>query len=131
MEEIINITMSELDYELIKRIKELRDQHNLSQVQLSHKMNLSSGFVGKVELLTAPDKYSIRHLKLLANVFKVESIGDLFPIPLPEHDLIVLTLRVTYNQKKDGSQSKKKLTEVIKIDPVKPKKDSENSKNIA
>jgi transcriptional regulator with XRE-family HTH domain len=122
MEEIVDITMSELDYLLIMRIKELRDHHNLSQVQLSHKMNLSSGFVGKVELLTAPDKYSIRHLKLLANVFEVKSIGELFPTTLPEHDLIVLTLRVTYNKKKDGSPSKKKLTEVIKIDPVKHKK---------
>ena len=122
MEEIVNITMSELDYELIKRVKELRVQHNLSQVQLSHKMNLSSGFIGKVELLTAPDKYSIRHLQLLAKVFDIQSLAELFPREIPHRDLINLTLRVTYNQKKDGSPSKKKLTEVIKIGEIKIEK---------
>lgn len=129
MEEIITITMSELDFELIKHIKTLRVKHKLSQVELSHKMKLSSGFVGKVELLTAADKYSIRHLQLLAKVFDVESLAELFPEVIPENDLITLTLKVTYNKKKDGTASKKKLTEVIDKKPVKPTNEETNSQS--
>lgn len=117
MEEIIKIEMSELDYRLILHIKSLRESHNLSQVMLSHNMGLSSGFIGKVELLTAPDKYSIRHLKLLADVFKFESFKDLLPA-IPENDKIILTLRVTPQTKKDGTASKKKNMEVINIESV-------------
>lgn len=122
MEEIVTITMSELDYLLILHIKELRIKHNLSQVDLSHKMKLSSGFIGKVELLTSPDKYSIRHLKLLAEIFGSKNIGEIFP-PLPQNDLVSITLRITNNSKKDGSISKKKITEVINIEPIKNKQD--------
>lgn len=118
MEEIVTIEMSELDYRLILHIKALRERHDLSQVDLSHKMGLSSGFVGKVELLTAPDKYSIRHLKFLANVFKFKSFSDLLPSKIPANDMIRLTLRITNNFKKDGTASKKKITEVIRIESM-------------
>jgi len=86
-------------------------------------MKLSSGFIGKVELLTSPDKYSIRHLKLLADIFESKKIGDIFPDVIPTNDLVVLTVRITNNLKKDGSVSKKKLSEVIKIEPVKNRQD--------
>jgi len=42
----IYIEMSELDYKLILRVKQLREEHGFSQVELSHKMGLSSGFIG-------------------------------------------------------------------------------------
>lgn len=118
MEEIIKIEMSELDYRLIRHIKSLRESHNLSQVMLSHHMGLSSGFIGKVELLTAPDKYSIRHLKLLADVFKLKNFADLLP-SIPENDKIILTLKISAQKKKDGTASKKNIIEVIKIEPKK------------
>ncbi|MEQ7802052.1 helix-turn-helix transcriptional regulator [Pedobacter sp. ASV1-7] len=118
MEEIKTIEMSELDYRLILHIKGLRESRGLSQIELSHRMGLSSGFIGKVELITAPDKYSIRHLKLLADIFKVKNFADLFPSKMPAHDMIRLTLKITNDIKKDGTPSKKKITEVIKIESI-------------
>jgi transcriptional regulator with XRE-family HTH domain len=118
MEEIKTIEMSELDYRLILHIKGLRESRGLSQIELSHRMGLSSGFIGKVELLTAPDKYSIRHLKLLADIFKVKNFSDLFPSKMPAHDMIRLTLKISNDLKKDGTPSKKKITEVIKIEAI-------------
>ncbi|MFA4867849.1 MAG: helix-turn-helix transcriptional regulator [Pedobacter sp.] len=118
MEEIKTIEMSELDYRLILHIKGLRESRGLSQIELSHRMGLSSGFIGKVELLTVPDKYSIRHLKLLADIFKVKSFTDLLPSKIPAHDMIRLTLKISNDLKKDGTPSKKKITEVIKIEPI-------------
>lgn len=118
MEEIKIIEMSELDYRLILHIKNLRENHNLTQIELSHKMGLSSGFVGKVELLTVPDKYSVRHLKLLADVFKFKNFSEMLPPKVPVNDMIRLTLRITYNTKRDGTLSKKKITEVIKIEAL-------------
>lgn len=118
MEEIIKVEMSELDYRLILHIKSLRESHNLSQVMLSHRMGLSSGFIGKVELLTAPDKYSIRHLKLLADVFNFKTFTDLLPA-VPENDKITLTLKISAQTKKDGTASKKNTIEVIKIESIK------------
>lgn len=121
MEEIKTIEMAELDYRLILHIKSLREGHGLTQVELSHRMGLSSGFIGKVELLTAPDKYSIRHLKLLADIFKLKNFSDLLPAKIPANDLIRLTLKINNDIKKDGTLSKKKVTTVIKIEPISKK----------
>lgn len=118
MEEIKTIEISELDYRLILHIKDLREAYGFTQIDLSHRMGLSSGFIGKVELLTAPDKYSIRHLKLLADVFNFKSFADLFPKKVPANDMIKLTFKITNNVKKDGTPSKKRITEVIKIEKI-------------
>jgi len=115
--ETVTIDISHLDYLLIMHVKSLRIIHGLSQVSLTQKMGLSEGFIGKVELFTERAKYNIRHIKLLASALNC-NIQDILPLEQPEHDMVRLTLKRTNNINKDGSFSKKKTTEVIKIEPL-------------
>lgn len=80
-------------------------------------MGLSEGFVGKVEMYTERAKYSIRHIYLLASALNC-NIQDILPLEQPKHDIVRLTLRRSNKINKDGSISRKKSTEVIKIEPV-------------
>ena len=114
--EIVTIEISHLDYLIIVNVKNLRSKLGLSQVSLTQKMGLSEGFVGKVELYTERAKYSIRHIHLLASALNC-TIQDILPLEQPRYDMVILTLRRTNKVNKDGSLSKKKTTEVIKIEP--------------
>jgi transcriptional regulator with XRE-family HTH domain len=115
--EISSIEISEMDYLLIIRVKELRQEKGISQVTLTQKMGLSEGFVGKVELFSERAKYNIRHLPLLARALSCK-IADLFPRNSPKHDLVKITFRRTYKLNKDGTTSKKKQTEVLNIEAI-------------
>jgi ribosome-binding protein aMBF1 (putative translation factor) len=93
--EIIERTMSQLDYLLILHVKSLREKKGWSQQDLSKKMELAVSFVGNVENLTERHKYSIRHLALLNKVFKYKSISKFFEFSQPTHDKVTLRIEVT------------------------------------
>jgi len=115
--ELNKVEISHLDYLIIVNVKQLRLDRGLSQVKLTQKMGLSEGFVGKVEMYTERAKYSIRHIYLLASALNC-NIQDILPLEQPKHDIVRLTLRRSNKINKDGSISRKKSTEVIKIEPV-------------
>ena len=115
--ELNKFEISHLDYLIIVNVKQLRLDRGLSQVKLTQKMGLSEGFVGKVEMYTERAKYSIRHIYLLASALNC-NIQDILPLEQPKHDIVRLTLRRSNKINKDGSISRKKSTEVIKIEPV-------------
>ena len=110
--------MSHLDYLFTLHIKKLRESRGWSQQDLSKEMGITLSFVGNVESFIQRHKYGVRHLTLLAKAFKFKSVSKLFDFPAPEHDLIKLTLKVTPKTKKDGSPSKGKNVEVVKIEPI-------------
>ncbi|RZJ66892.1 MAG: XRE family transcriptional regulator [Flavobacterium sp.] len=116
-DELIFVEISEIDFLLIKRVKDLRIANNMTQLQLTQKMKLADGFISKVETFTERAKYNIRHIKLLASALDC-NIQDILPLEQPEHDMIRLTLKRTSKINKDGSISQKKITEVIKIEPL-------------
>jgi len=116
-EEILYVEISEMDYLLICNVKDLRKEIGLTQLQLSQKMKLADGFVSKVETFIERAKYNIRHLPLLAKALDCE-ISDLFPKQIPKNDQVKLTLLRTNRVNRDGSVSTKKVTEVIKIEPI-------------
>ena len=55
---------------VIGRVKEMRNQHGLSQIALSEKLNMSDSFVGHVETSNRRAKYNLNHLNALARIFK-------------------------------------------------------------
>ncbi|MFB2121232.1 helix-turn-helix domain-containing protein [Parapedobacter sp. 2B3] len=118
VEKIVFKEMSHLDYLFTLHIKKLREAKGWSQQDLSKKMGVTLSFVGNVESFIQRHKYGIRHLTLLAKVFKFKSMSKLFDFPTPEHDMIRLTLKVAPKKKKDGTPSKGKDVEVIKIEPI-------------
>lgn len=63
---------------IIKQVRKKRKEHHMTQAELSEKMGLASGFVGKVESKICTAKYNVNHLNELAQIFDC-SIRDFFP----------------------------------------------------
>jgi transcriptional regulator with XRE-family HTH domain len=110
--------ISQLDYEIILKVRELREKKGLSQRDLSEKMKLSKSFVGKVEALGQPDKYSIRHLNLITKALGLTSITKLIPNGIQEHDLIQIIYEKIPKLNKDGKESKQLEERIIEIRKV-------------
>lgn len=111
--------ISQLDHEVILKVKALREKKGLSQRDLSEKMKLSKSFVGKVEALGQPDKYSIRHLNLIAKALGLKSVDKLMPNGIQEHDMVEIIYEKVPKLNKDGIQSKQFEERVIEIKEIK------------
>jgi len=117
LEDLLYVEISHIDYLIIARVRDLRINKGLTQLQLTQKMKLADGFVSKVETLTERAKYNIRHLHLLAKALDC-NIEDVLPLEKPEYDMVRLSLRRTNKINKDRTISQKKVTEVIKMEPI-------------
>ncbi|MEP7375880.1 MAG: helix-turn-helix transcriptional regulator [Chitinophagaceae bacterium] len=51
-------------------MKEKRIEKNLSQADLAYELDMSVGFIGKVESSKYPTHYNIKHLNDLARILK-------------------------------------------------------------
>lgn len=69
---------SEIDKYVINRVRELRIERNISQAELAFELNVSVGFIGKVESSNYSSHYNIRHVNHLAKILKC-SPQDFFP----------------------------------------------------
>lgn len=112
---VLTIKISKIDYDLILHIKKLREAKGWSQRILSEKMGLSLTFVGKVESLGQPEKYSIRHLSLLMKAFGFKNINQLFPKELSNEDIVTIYYKKVPGLKKDGTPSKLYEERIIEI----------------
>ncbi len=59
---------SNIDNYVINKVKEKRIEKKLSQAELAYELNVSVGFIGKVESANYPSHYNIKHLNQLAKV---------------------------------------------------------------
>lgn len=109
-EEIIEIVISELDFYLIQRVKELRSSPiYISQMKLSQLLDQSEGYVGKVENLKERSKYNIRILNKLAQIFNLQSYSELLPEKILKGDMLRIRLKIF----PDPNDSRKNLFKVI------------------
>jgi transcriptional regulator with XRE-family HTH domain len=69
---------SKLDYYVIKKVKERRNELGLSQADLSFELGVSIGFIGQVESPNYPAHYNFRHLNEIAKILKC-SLYDFLP----------------------------------------------------
>ncbi|UIR57331.1 helix-turn-helix domain-containing protein [Sphingobacterium sp. SRCM116780] len=104
-----------IEYELIKKVKELRLENGWSQTVLSDKMGFAETFVGKCESIEQPEKYNLRHLVILSAVFNVKGLNDFFPNGLPEDELIKIRYKKVPKLKADGTASKLSDSEIVEI----------------
>lgn len=102
------------DFDFINHIKNFRKLKKWSQEELSERMGVAKTFVGNVESYTQRQKYSTRHIALLAKAFGFKNISDLMKFPTPENDKI----RVTVKQKMNETNTKVMSSEVIKIEAI-------------
>jgi transcriptional regulator with XRE-family HTH domain len=73
---------SEIEFFVIKKVKELRERHNLSQSELAVKLEVSNGFIGQVESSKFPAKYNLNHINKLSEIFECSPKEF-----LPEHSV--------------------------------------------
>lgn len=62
------IMKSKIDVYVINKVKERRIEKNLSQAELANELNMSVGFIGKVESSKYPSHYNLKHLNQLAKI---------------------------------------------------------------
>jgi len=90
------------------------------------KMGFAESFVGKVESLSQPEKYNLKHLIILKTIFSLPTLDDLFPKKLPNDELIVIKYTKVPKKNKNGTPSKNTEDHVEKILIVNDKLDQKN-----
>lgn len=61
---------SKFELYVIGKVKQRRQELDISQQQLAHLMDLSIGFVGKIESPKYPSSWNLDHLNKLADILK-------------------------------------------------------------
>ena len=69
---------TDIETYVISKVKEMREERNLSQSELAAHLDVSNGFIGQAESSKSPTKYNLNHLNRLALIFKC-SLKDFFP----------------------------------------------------
>lgn len=111
--------ITELEFLIIEKVKEIRNKKGISKMKLSQDMDLDPGFVGKVESLSHPDKYNFSHLFKIGKILKTKSIRDLIPNYMPTYGDIEIVYEMVPKINKDGSKSKQMESNVLEIRPAK------------
>ena len=70
--------LTEIEIYVINKVKELRLKNGLSQAELADKINVSSGFIGKIESMKYNSKYNLNLINKVARAFDI-SQQDLLP----------------------------------------------------
>jgi transcriptional regulator with XRE-family HTH domain len=112
--QIVEITISQLDWHLINQVKKLRKEKGISQADLSVKMGFSEKLIGSIENPTLKAKYNISHLNLLARALDC-SIHDLLPSKPFENDLVKLKIKRSHKLGSNGKPSLKSTLEVVEM----------------
>jgi transcriptional regulator with XRE-family HTH domain len=111
---IIEVTISQLDWYIINRVKQLRKEKGISQSELSVKMGFSEKLVGSIENPTLKARYNISHLNLLAKALDC-SIHELLPSSPFENDIIQLRVKKNFIIGTDGKPTKRTDFEVTTV----------------
>ncbi|WP_323028186.1 helix-turn-helix transcriptional regulator [Gelidibacter japonicus] len=115
MKKILELRVTQFDFDFINHVKGLREKNGMTKEDLSLKMGLAKSFVGNVESYTQRHKYSTRHIALLAKAFGFKNISDLMKFDTPKYDKILITIQQTMNK----SGTKVVCSEVMKIESIK------------
>jgi transcriptional regulator with XRE-family HTH domain len=63
------VLKSTIELYVINKVREKRIEKNISQAHLAYLLNVSRGFIGKVESEKHASKYNINHINNLAKIF--------------------------------------------------------------
>jgi transcriptional regulator with XRE-family HTH domain len=70
--------LTEIEIFVINKVKELRILNKLSQAELAYKIDVTSGFIGKVESFKNNTKYNLNHINKISKALNI-SPKDLIP----------------------------------------------------
>lgn len=66
-----NTNRTKIERFVILKAKELRIKNGLTQADLAFKMDVTTGFIGKIEGENSVTKYNLNHINKLAEIFNV------------------------------------------------------------
>ncbi|MGK4566451.1 helix-turn-helix domain-containing protein [Flavobacterium sp. 3HN19-14] len=61
--------MTKIEQHIIEKIKQMRKERDLSQLELSQKLDMNDSFISHVEAPSKRAKYNINHLNKIAEIF--------------------------------------------------------------
>ena len=70
--------LSDIDRYIISRIRSLREERGITQMELSLKLGKAVGFIGDIEAPSKKAKYNVNHLNEIAKVLSC-SPKDFWP----------------------------------------------------
>ena len=70
--------LTEIERFVINKVKEFRTEMKVSQAELSFRIGISSGFIGKVESFKYDSKYNLNHINKISKALRI-SPKDLLP----------------------------------------------------
>lgn len=70
--------LTEIEVFVIKKVKEFRTEKKVSQAELSDRIGVSLGFIGKVESFKYNTKYNLNHINKISKALEI-SPRDLLP----------------------------------------------------
>ncbi|MCA6422701.1 MAG: helix-turn-helix transcriptional regulator [Flavobacterium sp.] len=70
--------LTEIEIFVINKVKEIRNLNQVSQADLADKIDVSSGFIGKVESFKYNTKYNLNHINKISKALNI-SPKDLLP----------------------------------------------------
>ncbi|MDE7153550.1 MAG: helix-turn-helix domain-containing protein [Muribaculaceae bacterium] len=68
------MTKTDFQNEVVNRIRQLRVDHDVSQIGLANIIDVSNGQIGNIESLKFQHKYTLKHLDMIAKYFNVSII---------------------------------------------------------
>ncbi|MCX2839107.1 hypothetical protein OQ279_13200 [Salinimicrobium sp. MT39] len=90
----IEIIISELDFYLINRIRELREEATppIAQNKLSRELGFAEGYISKVENFKERSKYNLWILNRLGRILNLNSFNDFFPSDFFQNDIVKIKI---------------------------------------
>ena len=91
---IIEIIISEVDFYIIRNIREKRILAGMTQEELSIALGASESYIGNVENPKEPQKTNHRMLAKIARVLNVKLFDEIYPEKVPNNDLVKIKLKL-------------------------------------
>lgn len=70
--------LTKIELHIIQRVREMREDRSMTQMELSLRLGKGVGFIGDIEAPSKKAKYNINHLNEIAKVFEC-SPKDFWP----------------------------------------------------
>lgn len=77
--------------EVINLVKDIRTQKDLSQDDIAFFLNVTRGYIGQIESVNSPSKYTLDQLNKLALEMKCSPKDFMPPSPTVKNDIIYIS----------------------------------------
>ncbi|WP_421823774.1 helix-turn-helix domain-containing protein [Flagellimonas oceanensis] len=91
---ILELIISEFDFWVKENIRIARIKSEIDQVELSHRLGVSEGYIGNIENLKNRAKPNTRMISRIAHALNLESYSDLLPKQVLENDIVRVKLEL-------------------------------------